>query len=132
VPVPAPTVSVVGQQPVGGGRLLRLRIAANGAESVALIAPADARLRSAGSGSFVRPFGPNEGNDRYAIRCAGRACDGALIDVVIGSLAPVEFTIVGTRSGLPAVAAPLVRARPQNARPQYGPDATIAVVRVRL
>jgi len=132
VPIPAPTVTVGYQHPVDGGRILRLRIAANGAENVALIAPAGARLLRAGSGTFVRDFGANEGGDRYAIRCAGRACDGALIDVVIGSPGPVEFTIVGTRSGLPAVAAPLVRARPATARPQYGPDSTISIGRVRL
>ena len=132
VPVPAPTVTVGYQQPVDGGRILRLRIAANGAEAVTLIAPADARLRRAGNGTFVSAFGPNEGRERYAIRCAGRACDGALIDVVIGSPAPVEFTVIGTRSGLPPAAAPLVRARPQTARPQYAPDSTISVGHVRL
>lgn len=132
VPVPAPAVTLVGQQPVSGGRMLRLRIAANGAESVALIAPADARLRSAGSGSFIRPFGPNDGREHYAIRCAGRACDGAAIDVLVGSAAPVDFTIVGTRSGLPPAAAALARARPETARPQYAPDSTISLGRIRL
>ena len=132
VPVPAPTVTVANQQPVDGGRMVRLRIAANGAESVTLIAPAEARLRRASSGTFVSNFGANESGDRYAIRCAGRACDGALVDVVIGSVARVEFTIVGTRSGLPPAAAPLVRARPETARPQYAPDSTISVGHIRL
>jgi hypothetical protein len=132
LPGPAPTVTIGYQQPVNGGRILRLRIAANGAESVTLIAPAEARLRRAGNGAFVSNFGANDGHDRYAIRCAGRACDGALIDVVIGSMAPVELTIVGTRSGLPPAAAPLVRARPQTARPQYAPDSTISVGHIRL
>jgi hypothetical protein len=132
VPVPAPAVALVAQQPANGGRMLRLRIAANGAESVTLIAPAEARLRSAGSGSFIRPFGPNDGDERYGIRCAGRACDGALIDVLVGSAAPVDFTVVGTRSGLPPEAAALARARPAFARPQYAPDSTISVGHVRL
>ena len=35
--------------------------------------------------------------ERYYLRCAGRACDGATLDLLIGSAAPVEFTIVGTR-----------------------------------
>jgi hypothetical protein len=131
-PVPAPAVTLVAQRPLDGGRVLRLRIAANGAESVVLIAPADARLRAAGGGGFVRPFGPNESHERYAIRCAGRACDGALIDVMTGSAAPVDFTIVGTRTGLPPAAAALARARPAYARPQYAPDSTITLGRVRL
>ncbi len=132
VPVTAPIVSVVGQQPVPGGRRVRLRIAANGAESVALIAPADAHLRGAGAGAFVRRFGVNAGNERYFLRCAGRACDGAEIDIDIGTTAPVDLTVVGNRSGLPSVAAGLVAARPTLARPQYAPDTTITLSRLRL
>ncbi|HYI47706.1 MAG TPA: M20/M25/M40 family metallo-hydrolase [Allosphingosinicella sp.] len=132
VPVAAPAVTVVGQQPVAGGRLLRLRLATNGAESVSLIAAPEARLRAAGAGAFVRRFGQGADTDKYYVRCIGRACDGAEIDVVIGSAAPVEFTIVGLRSGLPPAAAPLVAARPATARPQYGTDATISVSSIRL
>jgi len=51
---------------------------------------------------------------------------------VIGGATPVDVTIVGTRSILPEIAAPLVRARPATARAQYGPDATIAIGRTRL
>jgi hypothetical protein len=132
VPVPAPTASIVAQRPVAGGRIVRLRIAANGAENVTLIAPAAARLWGAAGGGFVARFGANEGGDRYAIRCAGRACDGATIDVAIGTAAPVDLTIVGTRSGLPAAARALVRARPADARPQYAPDSTISLGRIRI
>jgi hypothetical protein len=39
---------------------------------------------------------------------------------------------MGIRSGLPAAAGPLVRARPRLAEPQYSPDSTIAVGKVRL
>jgi len=132
VPVTAPAVSLVDQRPVPGGRLLRLRLLGNGAESIALIAPPDTSLRAAGSGGFLRSFGDIERGGKYSVRCAGRACDGALIDIVVGTNDPVIFTVVGTRSGLPPAAAPLVRARPAHARPQYGPDATIAIARVRL
>ena len=45
---------------------------------------------------------------------------------------PVEATVMGIRPGLPAAAAPLVRARPALAAPQYSPDSTIAVGKVRL
>jgi hypothetical protein len=62
----------------------------------------------------------------------GRACDGAMLDVLARGNAPVDFTIVGTRTGLPPPAAQLVRARPALARPQYAPDTTITLGRVRL
>jgi hypothetical protein len=132
VPVAAPALVLVGQAPVPGGRHLRFRIAANGAETVSLVAPPEARLRAAGSAGFVLPFGRGSDSDKYYLRCVGRSCDGAMIDVLVGSAQPVEFTIIGGRSRLPAVAAPLVAARPAVARPQYGPDATITVGRVRF
>ena len=132
VPVPAPALALVGQRPVPGGRQLRLRVAANGAETVSLVAPPEARLLAAGAGGPLPRFARGQERDKYYLRCVGRACDGAELDVVVGSAQPVEFTIVGTRSGLPAVAAPLVRARPVDARAQYGPDVTITVGRARL
>jgi len=131
-PVAAPGVTLVAQQPVAGGRRLRLRLAANGAQSVALIAPPEARLRAAGAGAFVRRFGRGAEDDKYVLRCVGRACDGAVLDVIVGGTEPVEFTIVGLRPGLPPAAAPLVGARPATARPQYGADATLAIAKVRF
>ncbi|MBV9884610.1 MAG: M28 family peptidase [Sphingomonadaceae bacterium] len=132
VPITAPALTLMGQQAVPGGRHLRFRIAANGAETVSLVAPPEARLRAAGSPGFVVPFGRGSDSDKYYLRCVGRSCDGAVIDVLVGSEQPVEFTLIGGRSGLPAVAAPLVAARPALARPQYGADATITVGRVRF
>ncbi|HMG48189.1 MAG TPA: M20/M25/M40 family metallo-hydrolase [Allosphingosinicella sp.] len=132
VPVAAPAVTLIAQQPVPGGRRLRLRIAANGAETIALIAAPEARLRAAGAGAFVRRFERGRDTDKYYLRCIGRACDGAVLDLIVGSARPVAFTIVGSHSGLPPAAAPLVRSRPAFARPQYGPDATIAIGRARF
>lgn len=132
LPVPAPALTLIGEQRLAGGRHVRFRIAANGAETVTLIAPPEARLVGAGAGPFLPPFGHGGATDKYYLRCVGRSCDGAVMDVVVGSAQLVEVTIVGSRAGLPAVAAPLVRARPENARPQYGPDATISVGRIRI
>jgi hypothetical protein len=44
----------------------------------------------------------------------------------------VELTLVGSRSGLPQSAQPLIAGRPQFARPQYLPDATLTVAKIRL
>ncbi len=131
VPVAAPAVTLVANRPVAGGRRLSLRLATNGAESVSLIAPPDAPLRRAGSGAFLQPFAAGGADDRYVVRCTGRSCDGATLDLIVGGREPVEFTIVGTRAGLPAEAAALVRARPALARPQYAPDSTITVAKAR-
>ena len=131
VPIPAPAVSLIGQQPVPGGRHMRYRITANGAETITLIAPPGAQLIAAGVNGFFPPFARGA-DGKYYLRCVGRACDGAMLDVLVGGTAPVEFTVVGTRSGLPPVAAALAQARPATARPQYGPDTTITLGRVRL
>jgi len=130
VPVTPPGVAVVEQVSVHGSRALRLRFAANGAEAIGLIAGRGANLRAAGAGMPLQDYG--DGQAHYYLRCAGRACDGAEVILVIGGDQPVDFTIVGSRSGLPQQATPLVQARPANARPQYGPDSTIAIARVRL
>ena len=43
-----------------------------------------------------------------------------------------ELTLIGTRPGLPGVAAGLVQARPALARAQYGPDSTITIGRFQV
>ena len=132
IPVAAPTVELVGQQPVGGGRRLRVRLRANGAETVTLVAPGDSDLRRAGTSVFLRPFGAGTPEDRYFVRCVGRSCDGAELDLVVGHARPLELMIVSTRTGLPPQSAALVGARPALARPQYSPDSTITLSKLRL
>lgn len=129
LPVQPPGLTIVGRAREEGGRRLRLRIAANGAEAVTLIAPAEMRLSFlAGPGGRMNA-GPEE---RVTWRCIGRSCDGATVDVLIEGGEPASITVAGTRSGLPGEAAPLVAARPATARPQYSHDATIALARLRL
>lgn len=129
LPIQVPGLTVIGRGQAEGGRRLRLRLTANGSETITLIATADMRLSFlAGPGGRVGA-GPEP---RVTYRCVGRSCDGATVDVLIERAEPVEITIVGTRSGLPPQAAPLVAARPANARPQYATDSTIAVERLTL
>lgn len=128
----APGIQIVGRSTTGGARRVTIRIQANGAETVALVAPKDARILAAGIGAFVRPISRQAKEGRYVVRCFGRSCDGLAMDVVIGKAAPVDVIVLGSRSGLPASATPLVAARPKFARPQYSPDATIIMSRLRL
>jgi hypothetical protein len=132
VPIEPPAIELLERQMVEGGRRLRLRLSANGAEAIALIAPADSDLRGAGTGGSLQRFGAGRPGDRYVLRCVGRSCDGAVLELTTASRDPIEVHLVGTRSGLPAQAAPLVQARPALARPQYSPDSTITVTKVRL
>jgi hypothetical protein len=116
----------------GRPRTVKLRLRTNGADSVTLVVPEDADIRSAGVEGFVRPIDRSVKKDKYYLSCFGRSCDGQSMTIVIGNPNVVEFTIVGLRSGLPASAARLTAARPKFARPQYSPDATITMSRLRI
>ena len=105
--------------------------ARNGADSVTLVAPEDAQHPAAGSAaSSARSIEPPTG--RSSIACFGRGCDGAVLQLTIGKPAPVEFTLVGARHGLPPRRPALVPRGPKFARPQYVPDETVALRALRL
>lgn len=131
-PVAAPQLQLLSQRDVPGGRLVAVRIATGGAGSVALRAPPEAGLRDVRSGGFLRPVGRAGEEDPFLIRCTGRSCDGATFEILLASRTPTEWTLIGSHSGLPQAARPLLEARPRHARPQYSPDGTIALRRIRL
>jgi len=113
----------------GGYRVLALRLQARGSEVIRLRFPAESGLEGVEAGGSLRHFGP--GKDAYVIRCHGRSCDGLVLRLAL-PLRPVEATIIGMRSGLPAEAAAALAGRPTTARPQYSADATYAVTKLRL
>jgi hypothetical protein len=128
----APDVQLLSQVRNGDERTLTLRLMANGAERVELIAPEDSKVRAAGVPGFVRPIDAAADEGKYFIDCFGRSCDGATLQVVIGQPRPVEFLILGSRAPLPPSAAPLLAARPKFARPQYNRDERIVFTRRNL
>lgn len=131
LPVPAAALDVAtSQTPEGRRAIITLR--PNGAEAVALRLPPGVRLLRAGLSGRSLPVGSGAENNPSWVRCVGRSCDGMQLELLLGGAAPVEGQLIGTRSGLPREAQPLVAARPANSRPQYGPDSTIAITRVRL
>jgi peptidase M28-like protein len=129
--IKAPGVQLLSTLQNGSDRTVTMRMAANGNERVTLIAPEDSKIRSAGVQGFVRPIDKNE-HGKYMIDCFGRSCDGAIVELVIGKTAPIDWLIVGSRAGLPSAAAPLVAARPKFARPQYNRDESIVFIRRKL
>jgi hypothetical protein len=116
----------------GAERTITVTLHANGADSVGLIAPKDADIRSAGAEGSMRPFDRSAKKQKYYLTCFGRSCDGVTLQIVTGSRAPIAFTLVGVRHGLPVSARPLAAARPMNARPQYLPDETVTVSQIKL
>jgi hypothetical protein len=132
LPVETPRVTVLRQREVPGGRQVTFRLSSAGARSVVLQAPSKAMLRTVRSGTFTRPVSAAKGEAKYTIGCSGRSCAGAVFDIVLASRAPVEWLVIATTPGLPTEAKPLVQSRPIFARPQYTPDATISISRVRM
>jgi hypothetical protein len=127
-----PSIQLLGSIASGSERRMRLRLLANGAERITLVAPEEARIRSAGVAGFVRPIGDANSSGRFTITCTGRSCDGMELMIDALSAKPIALTLVGARNGLPASAAPLVQSRPPNARPQYVPDETLTISHVNL
>jgi hypothetical protein len=127
----APDVKLLSAIRNGDEHSLSLQLAPNGNDYIQLIAPDDARVRSAGVNGFVRPIDQNE-DGRYFVSCFGRSCDGMVLEITIGEPAPVEFLVLGGRLPLPPGAAPLIAARPIFARPQYARNESIAFLRKRL
>jgi Peptidase family M28 len=132
LPLDPPRVEKVAERLTPRGRLLTLQLRTNGAESVVLRARPEAGFLAARAGGNAMRFGGGREKDDFVLRCLGRSCDGIRIELLLAARTPVEATIIGARSGLPAAAAALVRARPRLAQPQYSPDSSIAVAKVRL
>lgn len=130
--VAPPTLERLGERVAGGNRLVSFRLRSRGSEVVRLVGPKNARFLAARAGGSFRRFGKVEAGEAPVFRCHGRSCDGLEVTLLIAGAAPLEATIVGTRSRLPPEGAALVQARPRTAQPQYVPDTTVAVGRVRL
>ncbi|WP_162789341.1 MULTISPECIES: M20/M25/M40 family metallo-hydrolase [Sphingomonas] len=136
---PAPAVSgllpasaiPVEQAAVPGGRRLRLRLQANGADSVTVTADEKATVLGLGAPGQLRRIDPRQSKGSYSLTCTGRSCDGQVVELLVGPK-PVVLTILATRWALPPAAAPLKAAQPAFARAQYLPDATVVVSRLKL
>jgi hypothetical protein len=132
VPTDPPRIDKLAERVVPQGRLLTLRLAANGAQTILVRAKPEAGFLAVRAGARAVRFGRGGSKEDLVLRCFGRSCDGLRIELLVAATSPVEATIMGIRPGLPAAAAPLIQARPALAAPQYSPDSTIAVGKVRL
>ncbi len=130
--VAAPAIERLGERIVDGNRLIRFRLRPRGSEVVRLVGPKGARFLAASAGGSLRRFGRGEAREKPVLRCHGRSCEGLDVTLLVAGTAPLDATLVGSRSGLPPRGAALAKARPGTAQPQYVPDTTVAVGKVRL
>jgi hypothetical protein len=129
---PVPRITKVAETAAGPGRQVRLSISAPAMDAVVVKAPAGGGLLAMSTRGTQRSFGKGAKDAPAYIRCQGRSCDGMVIDLLIGHRKPLMLTVSGLRGGLPAATAKLVAARPANAAPQYSPDQTVGVSRIRI
>jgi hypothetical protein len=130
--IAAPALERLGERTVGGNRSIRFRLRMRGSDVVRLVGPKGTRFLAVSAGGSLRSFGEGDAKEAPAFRCHGRSCEGLEVTLLVAGTAPIEATIVGSRSGLPPQGAALVNSRPGTAQPQYVPDETLAVGKVRL
>jgi hypothetical protein len=128
-PLTPPALEKLGERRVGGNRLVSFRVRTGGSDVVRLVGAEGARFLAMRSGDTSRRYGTE---DEAVLRCHGRSCDGRTFELMVGGPAPVDATLIGSRSGLPQQMQALARSRPATAQPQYVPDTSLAVDRIRL
>ncbi len=129
---PVPTARVMGIAPNGPGRRIRLALSAGGGNTVAIRFPKDAKIVALGLAGAAIPLPAKGDPEKPLLRCTGRSCEGLEVEVVLGDSKPVEAELFSTRFGLPPEGQALAAARPRNAIPQYSPDQTITMARIKL
>jgi hypothetical protein len=125
---PGPQVSVLEDSAIPGGRRLRLLLTSNrGAREAALIAPEEAKVKSATvDGAEVKLDAPRPKGRALIVGSSTMGSDGVEIVLVLGETRPLDWRIYDLSSGLPPSGAALLTARPASAVPiQYGDTTTI-------
>ena len=129
---PVATARLVASAPAGSGRRIRIALSPGGGDAVAIRFPESAKVRALGLPGEAVAVPANGEPKKAALRCAGRSCDGLVIEAVLGEPHPVMVELYSTKFGLPPQGEPLAAARPRNAIPQYAPDSTITRSHVKL
>jgi hypothetical protein len=128
-PLTPPTLEKQSERRVGGNRQVSFRIRTGGSDVVRLVGAEGVRFLAMRSGDTRRRYGDD---GEAVLRCHGRSCDGTTFELMIAGTAPVDATLIGSRSGLPQQMQALAGSRPATAQPQYVPDTSLAVDRIKL
>jgi hypothetical protein len=129
---PAPSAFVIANDPYGVGRRVQIQLSPGAADAISIRFPEKTKLLAIGLPQCPVPVPAKGEPDKALLRCAGRSCNGLVIEAVLGDRAPVTAELFATRYALPPQGAALEAARPVNAIPQYSPDQTITMTRIRL
>ncbi len=129
---PMPSVRVIGSEPIGADRRIRLALSRGGADSISISFAAMAKLLAIGLPGALEKVSASADSKRAIIRCSGRSCDGLVIEAIFADRAPIQANLFAARFSLPSEGKRLQIARPENAIPQYAPDSTITMAHVKF
>lgn len=118
----------------GGERIVRARLAMNGAYRVVIRMPMTAeplRVRVNGVPTDFADTG-GESGEFMNLACQGRACDGAMLEIALGAEAPEDWYLIGQFPGRTTPASDALRARRgPTATPIQAGDGTTTLTRFR-
>jgi hypothetical protein len=117
-----------------GERIVRARLAMNGAYRVMIRVPMTAQPLRARVNGVLTDFADTggEGGEFMNLACQGRACDGATIEIALGADAPEDWYVIGQFPGRTTAASDSIRTRRgPTATPIQGGDGTTTLTRFR-
>ena len=129
---PEPSLRVMSSKPAGAGRRVRIALSPGGADAVSISFAGTTNLLEIGLPGALKRIPATADHERAVVRCSGRSCAGFVIETLLADRAPVQANLFALRFSLPPEGRSLEAARPPNALPQYAPDSTITLARVRF
>ncbi len=129
---PVPTARLVANDAGGGRRRVRIVLSPGGGDAVTIRFAKDTKLLALGLPGSPKRIPATGEPEKPLLRCNGRSCNGFVIEALLADDRPIEAELISYRFSLPPEGRKLAAARPKNAIPQYSPDSTITMTRVRL
>jgi hypothetical protein len=91
IAAPTPAIEKLADRRIPAGRILTLRLKANGAEQLVLRGEPDAGVKAVRIGGSLARTGKGAAKDPYFVRCVGRSCDNAVVDLLVGKARALAF-----------------------------------------
>lgn len=129
---PVPSAKLIASGTAGEGHRVRIALATGGADAVAIRFAKDTKVLALGLPGQPEPIPATGEPEKPLLRCTGRNCNGFVVEAVLADRRPIQAELISYRFSLPPEGRSLAAARPKNAIPQYAPDSTITMTRVRL
>ena len=129
---PVPSARLVANEVAGADRRVRFVLSPGGGDAVTIRFATDTKLRGIGLPGAPEGIPATGQPEKPLLRCTGRSCESLIIEAVLADRRPIEAELISYRFALPTEGRNLAAARPRNAIPQYAPDSTITMTRVRL